>query len=154
MLWPTKLIFTFLRPFWRMTRGMTLGAQGVVINDKGEILLVRHGYRPGWHFPGGGVEWNEAIEEALGRELYEETHVEITGPVQFHAVFANFKKFKGDHICLYIIREWQQKTWPEPNDEIKEIGFFSPDKLPEGTAAPVYRRCREVFGSVPADKHW
>jgi len=56
----SNAIHALLRPFWRMTRGLTMGAQAVVIDEQDRVLLVRHGYRPGWHFPGGGVEWNEA----------------------------------------------------------------------------------------------
>lgn len=39
--------------------------------------------RPGWSLPGGGVEYDESIEQAVVREVYEETgyDVELGAPL-------------------------------------------------------------------------
>jgi len=150
----SNCIQAVLHPFWRMTRGATLGAQAVVINEQDQVLLVRHGYRPGWHFPGGGVEWNESLGEAMARELYEETNVSLTGSAQLHGIFTNFDHFKGDHIGVFIVRDWVQKQKPEPNAEIREIGFFALDDLPDGTVAGVSNRIEEIFKQATISPTW
>ncbi len=43
-----------LHLYWRFARGMTLGVRGCVIDAEGRVLLIRHSYTPGWHFPAAG----------------------------------------------------------------------------------------------------
>ncbi len=142
------------RPLWRMRRGLTLGAQGIVVDETERILLIRHGYRPGWHFPGGGVEWGETIEAALRRELKEEAGIEIAGTAQLHGVFANFGQFPGDHIAVFVVRQWRQPSVPRPNAEVVEQNFFAINALPADMAPGARRRVPEVFSGRPAAEAW
>jgi len=143
-----------LRPYWRLRRGLTLGAQGVVIDGDGRVLLVRHSYRPGWFFPGGGVEWGETIETALQRELEEEVGVSLTGPAQLHGMFANFISFPGDHIALFVVRDWQRREGYLKRGEIAEAGMFDRAHLPEQTDAGTLRRLAEIFDGAPLKPTW
>ncbi|MBN9245973.1 MAG: NUDIX domain-containing protein, partial [Hyphomicrobium sp.] len=77
---------------------VTLGAQGIVVDAESRVLLVRHAYRPGWHFPGGGVERGEEIETAITREVLEETGVVILEPPKLIGIFSHFDDYPGDHI--------------------------------------------------------
>jgi len=149
-----KAIGAVLRPVWRLRRGLTLGAQGCVLDGSGRVLLVKHGYRPGWHFPGGGVEWGEAVEAALGRELREETGVEVTGPVELHGLFNNFAKFPGDHIAIYVVRHWRRPAVRAPNAEIVASDFYSTDAIPEGTVDGTRRRIAEIVGGAARSLAW
>ena len=154
MILPYSLLMMILRPVWRMQRGLTLGVQGCVVNAEGQILLVQHGYRPGWHFPGGGVEWGETLETSLARELQEEVGVELSGPTQLHGVFANFKSFPGDHVALYVARQWHRPKVPAPNAEIVASGWYAPAAMPAGTSVSTLRRVHEIFGGQSKAAVW
>lgn len=141
-----------LQPYFRLVRGQTLGVRGVVLDGDNKVLLVRHTYYPGWMFPGGGVEHNETFEAAVKKELDEETGVQVHGRPELFALYGNFKYFKGDHVALFIVREWDKVDRKCP--EIAEHGFFDLDNLPEDTTSSTKRRLQEIFTPAEPSEQW
>jgi 8-oxo-dGTP pyrophosphatase MutT (NUDIX family) len=136
--------------YWRMARGMTLGARGVVLDGDNKVFLVRHSYVAGWHLPGGGVEVGETFLEALRRELSEEGRIELTGDPVLHGLFFNGHVSRRDHVAVYIVRQFRQDRLPEPNHEIVECGFYAAGALPPETTKGTRLRIAEVLdGAVP-----
>ncbi|MGH9795343.1 MAG: NUDIX hydrolase [Candidatus Acidiferrales bacterium] len=63
----------------RSRRLPVVGVGGVVIRD-GHVLLARRARAPlegQWSIPGGHVEWGETLEQAVVRELREETALHV-----------------------------------------------------------------------------
>ena len=143
-----------LQRYWRLTRSLTLGAQAIVADAQGRVLLVRHGYHPGWHLPGGGVEFGETIESTVVRELEEETGVAVEGRPRLLGIYAHFEDFPGDHITVFIVDRWNRPRVPLPNREIVEQGFFARDALPDGTTRGTRRRLDEAFDGAERAAHW
>lgn len=57
-------------------------AVGVVFNDCGQVLIAKrlaHQHQGDcWEFPGGKIEENESVGQALKRELFEEVGITVT----------------------------------------------------------------------------
>lgn len=102
---------------------------GLVTNDRGEILLVNSPWR-GWEYPGGLIEPGETFQEALHREIREESgvEVEITG---FVGICKNVKMniVNIDFTCRYIggeLRTSEESTeviWATPERAMELITF-------------------------------
>lgn len=151
----SRNITTFvLQRYWRLTRSVTLGVQGLVLDPQQRILLIRHTYRSGWHFPGGGVEKKENALTALTRELHEEAGILLDDIPQLFGLYTNFRYFSGDHIALFIVRSWRQPFIPPPNKEIAEQGFFSINSLPNDVHSSVVNRIQEFFYSKNQTPTW
>ncbi|NNF78337.1 MAG: NUDIX domain-containing protein [Rhizobiales bacterium] len=142
-----------LQPWFRLTRGLTLGVRVVVQNPQGHILLVRHTYSPGWLLPGGGVERGEIAEEAAAREVLEETGVSVTQPLKLINIYNNDAIFLGDHVLLYMGQATDAAS-QKGSLEIAEARFFAPTELPEDTTAGTKRRIREMLDAAPVAGHW
>lgn len=147
-------ILKVLQKYWRWSRSLTLGAQGCILDARNRVLLIRHTYRPGWHFPGGGVEKRETVGQALNREIWEETGIIIDAPPRLFAIYANHELFPGDQIALYIVRNWHLPSPMKPTREIAEQAFFERDKLPVDINPRTARRIAEILESRPPAEMW
>lgn len=115
-------------------RGPMVGV-GAVILDGGRILLVMRGNDPGrglWSVPGGRPNWGEPVKEALAREVFEETGLEVEvldlagtaeiitpvlgSEVEFHYVLL-------DYYCRVVSGE------PHAGDDAMEVGWHKVGSL-------------------------
>lgn len=148
------VIRPLLHIYWRWSRGATLGARAVVIDEAGRVFLIKHSYVDGWHLPGGGVEVGETMLTALTRELAEEGNIELTAPPALHGVFFNARISRRDHVALFVVRDFRQPAPPVPDREIVAHGFFPPDALPEDTGRATRARLAEIFDGAPVSEVW
>ena len=83
-----------------------IGAGGVVINDRRELLVVnevhrRDKSRPYWKLPGGALHPGEHLADAVVREVYEETGVRA----KFEALvcFRHWHGYRWNKSDIYFI---------------------------------------------------
>jgi ADP-ribose pyrophosphatase YjhB (NUDIX family) len=111
----------FTQPRFQVTAG------AVVINEEGRVLLLKHVFRPGsgWGVPGGFLEKGEQPDEAIRRELLEETGLELES-VEMAFVRAHEKPARVEIIYRCRARgEVKLEGY-----EIKSGEWFPPDELP------------------------
>ena len=149
-----KLFSRALHSYFLMRRGLTLGVRAIVRSEDGKILLVRHTYTPGWHFPGGGVEKGETAVAALENELLQETGLRLEGTPAFHGVFHNNGVSQRDHVLVYVCNVNGRAASKSTSVEIAEIRYFDFDDLPEGTELGTIRRMREVIEGTEPCSEW
>jgi ADP-ribose pyrophosphatase YjhB (NUDIX family) len=104
-----------------------VGVNGIGVDPHGRVVLARHRFgSPQWRLLGGFIERDESFQDALHREIREETGLEIeVGPVleantghrwaRVEVVYAY--RVIGGRIAL--------------TGEIAEVDAFDPDDLPE-----------------------
>jgi len=121
-----------------------MGVAGAVIDDRGQVLLVKHRYNPGWRLPGGGVNRGEPPRDAVLRELAEEVGL-TGGRCEFFGLYVRKAGWATAVIALYRIQGAQVNF--QPNLEIKEIRYADPGHPPEGCTQAARKRLKELAGA-------
>lgn len=106
--------------------GFTVSAAVIVTNEAGLVLLLDHTIRPnsGWGLPGGFLEHGEQPDEGIRREIKEETGLDLFDLKMFRVRTA------GSHIEM-MFRARTAGTPTINTYEIKDLGWFSRDDMPE-----------------------
>lgn len=132
---------------------MTIGVRAILV-DGDKVLLIKHSYLPGWHFPGGGVDHKETIEEGMIRETVEETGYRVKGKPEFLGHYLNTIPPSRDHVAVYVCREFEVERVFEPNKEIIEMGWFDITNLPQDTSKATLLRLAELFENRERVRAW
>lgn len=105
-----------------------IGVFATILNEAGEVLLVRQNYNERlWTQPGGRVEPNESPLDALYREILEESgHI-----VEIERFVGAYSRTYDDDLVLAFLASVRERHPWQPDGEIAAIGFFAPDRLPE-----------------------
>ncbi len=120
----------------RKERGnVWLGVAGIVINTKGEWLVVqkRYGGLNGkWSLPAGFVEGTETVDQAVLREIKEETGIdaEVIQLIGFRS--GVIKEKISDNMAIFFLRPLDPEQVPDPQlDELYEARWMTPEQLLE-----------------------
>ena len=105
---------------------------GVIICNHHVLLAKRtaeqtlSGY---WEFPGGKVEPNETLLDALARELKEEVNIEVVKPVLFHDKLVEYDKY-FIHLYGFVVSEYHRQLKHLEGNEILWCDLDSISDMP------------------------
>ncbi len=110
-----------------------VGVGGVVVRD-GRVLLIRRGKAPlygRWVVPGGTVELGETLEEALVREMEEETSLRVE-PLEVLTVFDRIERDGERVVYHYVIVDylcrWLSGEAKAGSDAL-DVAWATPEQL-------------------------
>jgi 8-oxo-dGTP pyrophosphatase MutT (NUDIX family) len=103
-------------------RGMRAGADALVQNERGEVLLVRRADDGRWAMPGGWVDPGETPEQAVVREVAEETGLQVSAPRLVHTE----QRSQSVH---YTFRCRLDGGRMQASEESLEVAFLRPDQV-------------------------
>jgi 8-oxo-dGTP diphosphatase len=111
-----------------------VGVGGVVVRD-GRVLLARRGKEPlygRWTVPGGTVELGETLEEAVVREMEEETGLRVE-PVEVLTVFDRIER-EGERVTYHYVIVDYRCRWrsgePRAASDALDVAWASAEELP------------------------
>jgi len=122
-----------------MTEPAPVLAVGAVVESGGSLLMVQRGRSPGkglWSLPGGRVEPGESLEEAVAREVLEETGLvvrvgDLVGWVE--------RRGEGFHFVILDFAAELEVTSPQvprAGDDAAEVAFVERGRVRELALVP------------------
>lgn len=121
---------------------------GAVVFRGDEVLLIRRGKPPfkgQWSIPGGGLEHGERLEDAVRREVREETtlEIELTGLIGVFEAMPEDTGQLGHTVMIDYAAEWISGE-PVAGDDAAEAAFVSYEEAARRLSWDETRRAVEM----------
>jgi 8-oxo-dGTP diphosphatase len=119
--WFQEALSRIVRPLFQVF------AVAVIFNQDKQILLVKSTYQRfhPWGLPGGNLDYGESPEDAVVREMLEETGLRVEVEK-----FLLVNTWLPDRVGLYYLCNIKDGKF-HPSDEVSELGYFSIENLPD-----------------------
>lgn len=109
----------------------------IILNEKGEVLMQRRTDTKKWCIISGHVEFGESVEQAIIREVMEETNTcsEVVRLIGVYSSPLYTTYYYPDRTVQYVVTYFEVKLGGEirpgfTNHESEEFGYFPVDNLP------------------------
>lgn len=128
----------------RMTNsGPRLAADCIILID-GKVLLIHRKNEPvGWALPGGFVEYGETVEDAVRREMKEETGLDLQDLRQFR-VYSDPARDKRGHVVSVVFTA-RGIGRPEAGDDAGSYRLIDLSSIPKAGMTFGAERATLVF---------
>jgi 8-oxo-dGTP diphosphatase len=119
----------------------TVGVGAVVVHE-GRVLLVRRGKEPlrgRWVVPGGTVELGETLEDAVVREVLEETGIRVQ-PGELMTAFDRIERRDGAVLYHYVVVDYRCRYvsgWPQAASDAADAAWVAEGDLDRYDVPPM-----------------
>jgi 8-oxo-dGTP pyrophosphatase MutT (NUDIX family) len=127
----------YLRKMIGHAKCLSVGVSALIINKKGRILLEKRKDNGLYCLPGGSVDYEEKVNDALKREVFEETGISLQNPTLFAIRSGKDTTihYPNDDITNYVVLSFisylDEEPLPHPHDqESTEVFFCEIENLP------------------------
>jgi ADP-ribose pyrophosphatase YjhB (NUDIX family) len=136
--------YQLMRRYWAVRHPTTHGAL-VVLQNGGEVLLVRNSYVPYYSLPGGYVRRNETAREAALRELSEEVGISAQAD-ELELVLDETHDWEGkrDHVEIFVLELAGRPTIAVDHREVIEASWWAPHRALSLNLFPPLRRVLQM----------
>ena len=145
------------RPVSRTPDTVRPGVCAVIFDDQGKVLLERRSDNGFWGLPGGGVDIGESVEQAVKREVLEETGLQVTVK-RLVGIYSdprrhNISTYPSGHIVQWLTAVFEcarDSGRLRISHESTDLGYFAADEMPDNTLLSHTIRVRDAIVHAPS----